>query len=263
MTYSFPEEGQVLRSAHAASRPAPPASTADADRARIQARMDKPEPPRPDLRSPPPRSDVRPPPHRSDLRPPPTPTPQTPAPPSKPPRSRTGVIIALAIVGFIAVVSIIDTFSGSDDGSSSGDEGTADTSDCLRPAGAWLDTLQSAFYEEYRSAPSRPPRTSRQKRQRERPTTWRLTWMERPGRPSSGRATRPCSRIPDSSRVRTQPRPSSRISGSTSPRTLRRGHCFWTTTGHLRPSLVSEMSRSPRPPVAAPAPAPNAPNDRV
>ena len=141
-----------MRSAHAASRPAPPASTADADRARIHARMDKPEPPRPDLRPPPPRSDVRPPPHRSDLRPPPTPTPQTPAPPSKPPRSRTGVIIALAIVGFIADVSIIDTFSGSDDGSSSGDEGTADTSDCLRPAGAWLDTLQSAFYKEYRSA---------------------------------------------------------------------------------------------------------------
>jgi hypothetical protein len=34
------------------------------------------------------------------------------------------------------------------------------------------------------------------------------------------------------------------------PRTLRRGHCFWTTPGHLRPSLVSEKSRSPRPPVA-------------
>jgi hypothetical protein len=27
----------------------------------------------------------------------------------------------------------------------------ADTSDCLQPAGAWLDTLQSASYTEYRS----------------------------------------------------------------------------------------------------------------
>lgn len=90
----------------------------------------------------------------ADIPPPPPPrgdiSQQT--PPSKPPRSRTGVIIAIAIVGFIAVVSIIDAVSGSDDGSSSRDEGTADTSDCLQPAGAWLDTLQSAFYKEYRGA---------------------------------------------------------------------------------------------------------------
>jgi len=163
-----------------------------------------------------------------------------PAPPSKPPRSRTGVIIAIAIVGFIAVVSIIDAVSGSDDGSSSGDEGMADTSDCLQPAGAWLDTLQSGFYKEYRSAAITSSAYVETETSEGTAYYVAVNVDGVAGTAVFGTSDPPLQSDPGSSLVRTQPRPSSRISGSISSRTFRRGPCFWTTPGHLQPSLVSE-----------------------
>jgi hypothetical protein len=89
--------------------------------------MDLPEPPRP------------------DRRPPPPPTPQRPAP--KPVWMRwwfwVGVVIVLAAIGNAV---------GDDDGTTSDVEAADGSSECLEPATAWLDTLQSAFYPEHRDA---------------------------------------------------------------------------------------------------------------
>jgi hypothetical protein len=57
----------------------------------------------------------------------------------------------IGVVGSAVGGSTSDTGDGETVDTSDGE--TAEASECEQPATAWLDTLQSAFYQEYRSDP--------------------------------------------------------------------------------------------------------------
>jgi hypothetical protein len=71
------------------------------------------------------------------------------APKKKWPRSTK---IAIAIIGSVIVLGIIGALA-TQQPSTTNDEETDDASSCRRPAAAWLATLQSGFYSQYRDAP--------------------------------------------------------------------------------------------------------------
>lgn len=73
----------------------------------------------------------------------------TPPPPKKKwPRSTK---IAIAIIGSVVVLDIIGALATQQPGTTN-DEETDGASSCRQPAAAWLATLQSGFYSQYRDA---------------------------------------------------------------------------------------------------------------
>jgi hypothetical protein len=82
---------------------------------------------------------------------PPAPPEGTTSPPPKKkwPRSTK---IAIAIIGSVIVIGIIGALA-TQQPSTTNDEETDGISSCQQPAAAWLATLQSGFYSQYREIP--------------------------------------------------------------------------------------------------------------
>ena len=84
---------------------------------------------------------------------------QLPPPPGSPKAASASIwkqwwfwVAMVVVVAVAASVASNDTSGGGDDTSGGGD----DAADCHEAAAAWLETLQSAFYREYRNAAITP-----------------------------------------------------------------------------------------------------------
>ena len=83
---------------------------------------------------------------------------QKPAPPPRSPAPRKGfnpsrnVTIAIVVGSLIVLGLVVSALDGDSDSGGGDDGATPEASGCEQPATAWLDTLQSAFYNEYRNS---------------------------------------------------------------------------------------------------------------